>query len=105
MITRVWRGRTTVDKADAYEEFLRKTAYPDYGDVEGNRGWMLLRRPLGDVVELVLVSFWDSMDAIRRYAGPEPERPHYYPEDRAALLEPLEDVDHYEVIDDQRGRT
>lgn len=101
MITRVWRGRTSLEKADAYETFLRETAYPDYGDVEGNRGWLLLRRPLGDAVEFMFVSFWDSMDALRRYAGPDPEQPHYYPEDRAALLELPERVEHYEVVDDQ----
>ena len=45
MITRVWRGRTSLTRADAYEAFLKETAYPDYGDVDGNRGWLLLRRP------------------------------------------------------------
>ena len=101
MITRVWRGKASAEAAEAYEAFLRETAYPDYGDVNGNRGWLLLRRPSAEAVEFVFVSFWDSMDAVRRYAGEDPERPKYYPQDRAALLELPEGVDHYEVIDAQ----
>ena len=101
MITRVWRGRTSESSADGYERFLKETAYPDYGDVEGNRGWLLLRRPGDGCVEFVFVSFWDSMDALRRYAGPDPERPKYYAQDRAALLELPERVEHFEVVDAQ----
>ena len=99
MITRLWRGRTSPERADGYGEFLQRTAYPDYGEVEGNRGWILLRQDRAADVEFVFVSFWDSMDALRRYAGPDPERPKYYPEDRAALLELPERVEHYETVD------
>ena len=98
MITRVWRGRTSPEKADGYEAFLKKMAYPDYGDVPGNRGWLLLRRPAGDAVEFAFVSFWDSMEALRRYTGGDPERPKYYPEDREFLLEFEPGVVHYEVV-------
>ncbi len=101
MITRVWRGRTDPAKADQYETFLKETAYPDYGNVEGNRGWILMRRPAGDAVEFMFVSFWESLEALHRYAGDDPERPKYYPEDKAALLELPERADHYEVVDAQ----
>jgi len=99
MIARVWKGRTSPSRADGYEQFLQRTAYPDYGGVEGNRGWILLRQATEGAVEFTFVSFWDSMDALRRYAGDDPERPKYYPEDRAALLELPERVEHYEVVD------
>ncbi len=99
MITRIWRGRTTAAKAGEYESFLKRTAYPDYGDVQGNRGWILLRRPDGDAVEFMFVSFWESMDALRRYTGADPERPKYYPEDRAALIELPDRVEHFGVVD------
>ena len=101
MITRVWRGRTTPEKADDYEGFLRRTAYPDYGDVEGTRGWLLLRRSDGAEVEFMLVSFWDSMEALHRYAGEDPERPKYFAEDKEALVELPNRVEHYGVIDAQ----
>ncbi len=99
MIVRVWRGRTSVPKADEYQRFLKETAYPDYGGVPGNRGWVLMRRTVSDAVEFTFVSFWDSIEALVAYAGGDPERPKYYPEDRAALLELPQGVEHYEVVD------
>jgi heme-degrading monooxygenase HmoA len=101
MIGRVWRGRTSAARADEYEAFLKETAYPDYGGVEGNRGWILLRKPSGEAIEFMFVSFWESMEALRSYAGPDPEHPKYYPEDRAALLELPERADHYVIVDAQ----
>jgi heme-degrading monooxygenase HmoA len=88
-----------VRKADDYERFLKDTAYPDYGDVPGNRGWLLLRRPVPEAVEFMFVSFWDSMEALEVYTGGDPQRPKYYPEDRAALLELPDAVEHYSVVD------
>jgi len=101
MIARVWRGRTSVAKAGEYEIFLKQTAYPDYGHVNGNRGWLLQRRQLPDSVEFMFVSFWDSMDALRAYAGDDPKTPKYYPEDRAALLELPETAEHFDIVDAQ----
>jgi heme-degrading monooxygenase HmoA len=101
MIVRVWRGKSRVANASMYEKFLKETAYPDYGAIEGNRGWMLLRHPQDESVEFMFVSFWDSMEAIARYTKGDPDRPQYYPEDRAALLELPDRVDHFEVVDIQ----
>jgi heme-degrading monooxygenase HmoA len=74
-------------------------AYADYGGVLGNRGWILLRRPVSDAAEFMFVSFWDSMEALVEYTDGDPERPKYYPEDRAALLELPQQVEHYDVVD------
>lgn len=84
MIVRIWRGRTS----------LRATAYPDYGEVSGNRGWMLLRHPLGATMEFMLVSFWDSMDAVMRYAGggPSIKVPVLYMPSATNLYFPLTDA-------------
>lgn len=98
MIVRIWRGRTTQAKADEYGAFLARTAHPDYSAAKGNRGWQLLRRDVDDQVEFVLVSTWDDRDALRAYAGDEYEQPHYYPEDRAALLLPAIPIEHYELV-------
>jgi hypothetical protein len=99
MIVRLWRGRTSVAKAQDYAAFLRDKAYPDYGEAQGNRGWMLLSRPAANAVEFMFVSFWDSMQAVAQYSGGDPEQPKYYPEDRAALLELPDRVEHFEVLD------
>jgi hypothetical protein len=50
-------------------------------------------------MELMFVSFWDSMEAVAKYTGGDPDRPKYYPEDRAALVELPDRVDHFEIID------
>lgn len=99
MIVRVWSGRTAEAKAPEYERFLKETAYPDYGDVAGNRGWMLFKRHEDDAVRFTFVSLWESIEALRRYTGDTPERPKYYAEDRAALLELPERADLHELVD------
>lgn len=99
MIVRVWRGKTSAAKAESYGNFLRETAYPDYGEAEGNRGWMLLTRAGTEAVEFMFVSFWESMQAVAQYAGGDPEHPKYYPQDKAALLELPERAEHFEIAD------
>ena len=103
MITRIWKGKTELGKADEYEAFLRRTAYSDYGEIDGNQGWLLLRSDAQDSTEFVFVSFWSSRDALIAYAGPEPEKPKYYPEDKAALIDRPDRVDHYRTVDAQWG--
>jgi len=65
----------------------------------GNRGVEVLRRTVGDETHFVFISFWDSMDAIRAFAGDDVERARYYPEDRDYLLELEPGVTHYEVLE------
>jgi len=98
MIARIWTGRTRAADADVYGEFLHRTAYPDYGGVPGNRGWILLRRPAGEAVEFTFVSLWESMDAVHAYAGDDAEQPKYYPEDRKYLIELPDRAANYEVV-------
>jgi heme-degrading monooxygenase HmoA len=97
MIARIWRGRTPAEKADAYLGFLERTGFSEYRATEGNRGVLALRRLEGDVAEFTLVTLWESMDAIRRFAGDDPEQAKYYPDDPQFLLEMPPRVEHYEV--------
>ena len=103
MIARIWRGRTTIAKADAYLEFLEARAVPDYASVPGNRGAWVLRRDDADVAHFLTLSLWDSMDAIRAFAGADPAKAKYYPEDRDFLLEFEPEVRHYEVFPPEAG--
>ena len=99
MIARIWRGITLADKADAYIGHLHETGLKDYAATPGNRGVTVLRRLQGEHSEIVLISMWDSMDAVRAFAGENPERSVYYPEDEDYLLEMEPLVRHYEVVD------
>ncbi len=100
MIMRVWRGITPKDQADAYLEHLQQTALPALADQPGQRGAWVLRRVQGDRCEIVLLSLWDSLDAVRAFAGDRPERAVYFAEDDKFLLdmEPL--VRLYEVAEE-----
>lgn len=99
MIARIWRGITLVEKADDYLAYLHETGLKDYGQTPGNRGVSVLRRNQGEHCEFMLISLWESMDAVRAFAGENPDRSVYYPEDEQYLLqmEPL--VRHYEVAE------
>lgn len=98
MIARIWHGITPAAKAEAYLDFLNQSGVPDYQATPGNRGVYVLRRIEGEVAHFTLISLWDSLEAIKQFAGPEPEKAHYYPEDPDFLLEFEPTVTHHEVL-------
>ena len=97
LIARTWRGETPVDKADAYFEYLRRTGLTDYRRAPGNQGVLVERRVDGDRVIFILTSFWESLDAIRAFAGDDYERARYYPADDDFLLFRETFVSHGEI--------
>ena len=105
MIARVWRGSVPNDKAEGYELYLADSdrGVGDYRAIRRNRGAALLRRAMGDRVEFVLISFWDSEAAIREYAGPDIDRARYFDYDLECLIEPDPTVTHYEVVAGNTG--
>jgi heme-degrading monooxygenase HmoA len=98
MLARTWSGRTPTSKAEAYSEFLMKSGVKDYLATPGNRGVLVLRRSLGEETEFLLVSLWDSAEAIKAFAGPDMNTAHYYPEDDDFLLGFAPEAAHYEVV-------
>lgn len=98
MIARIWHGRTKAEDADRYRDFLAQRAIPDYASVEGNQGVRILRRVQGDEAHFLMLTFWESEEAIARFAGEDMEKAKYYPEDKAFLLEFEPTVTHYEVF-------
>ena len=98
MIARTWHGRVPADRADAYAEYVRRTGVATLAATPGNRGVQLLRRVEGDVAHFVVTSLWDSVAAIRAFAGDDHERARYFPEDDVFLLEREPHVTHYEVL-------
>ena len=99
MIARIWRGITLADKADAYVDYLNETGLKDYAKTPGNLGVTVLRRLQGEHCEIVLISLRESMAAVRAFAGENPERSVYYPEDDQYLLEMEPLVRHYDVAE------
>ena len=87
MIVRLWHGRTHIAKADAYAEFLKARAAPDYKSIDGLKKLYFLRRLDEDAAHFLLVTLWDSRDSVIKFAGEHPEKAKYYPEDDSFLLE------------------
>jgi heme-degrading monooxygenase HmoA len=97
MIARIWRGAVRSADTDAYVDYIRETGITHYLSTPGNRGAWLLHRPSDGLTEIVTVSLWDDMEAVRAFAGDDPDRAVYYPEDERFLVERGPRVEHYDV--------
>ena len=97
MIARMWHGRVLREKAADYRAFLAERALPDYRSVPGNRGAYILERAEADFTHFITFTLWESLEAVRAFAGDDYERAKYYPEDGDFLLEKEPRVQHYEV--------
>jgi heme-degrading monooxygenase HmoA len=97
MIARLWRGWTSMENADAYERLLRERVLPDLQQIDGYRGGYILRNDDNNEVEFVVMNLFDSLEAVRAFAGPDYTVPVFEPEARQLLskVEPL--ARHYEV--------
>ena len=101
MIVRMWHGRVDSSKSDEYAEFMKQRAAPDYASVDGLQKLLFLRKNEKDVAHFLLVTYWDSMESVKKFAGEQPEKAKYYPEDDQFLLEKEELSALYEVFYEQ----
>jgi len=99
VITRIWHGRTRVDHAGEYLEFLKETAPGDYKSVSGCLDVEIWRQVDGDVCHFWTVTKWDSIESIKQFAGDDYEKAKYYPEDERYLLEFEPSVRHCETFE------
>lgn len=105
MICRIWHGWTTPANADAYEHLLREEIFVGIADrhIEGFRRIQLLRRTAGPEVEFVTMMWFESLDAVRAFAGQEYELA-VVPRPARAILARFDDrSQHYEVRDTRNG--
>jgi len=99
MITRIWHGKTTAAKSDEYLNLMRTVAIPDYRSIPGNNGAYALRRIEGDTAHFLMLTFWESEDAVRAFAGDDISVAKYYDFDKSFLLELDSSSTHYETYD------
>jgi heme-degrading monooxygenase HmoA len=97
MIARVWRGWTKVEDADAYETLLQEIVYPGLKEINGYRGGYILRQELKEETEFITINLFESLDAVRAFAGQDYEIPVFEPKARRLLskVEPI--ARHYTV--------
>ena len=98
MIARSWTARADEAGADAYAKFFTTTLTPALDAIEGHRGAVVLRHGSGDDVHITVLTFWESMAAIGRFAGNTPELAVVEPEARAVLRSFEDRVRHDEVV-------
>ena len=98
MVARMWHGRTKASDAEVYKKYLFGSGIPEYRSTEGNRGAWVLCRIEGEVAHFITLTFWESREAIKAFAGNDIEIPRYYPEDNKYLLEFEQTVTHYDVF-------
>jgi hypothetical protein len=97
-ILRIWRGTTLRERADDYNDYLARTGLPGYLQTPGNTSAVFTRRDLGETVEFCLVTTWVDMDAVRAFAGADPDVAVFYPDDDEYLVDRELTVSHYEVF-------
>ena len=84
-IARIWRGRTTAAKADEYAAYLYQEGIRPLE--EKALAVQLLREDRAAESEFITISYWESVDAMARFAGPDPRRIHHLPRDKEFLIE------------------
>jgi len=82
-----------------YVQHATKRVFPALRAITGHRGAYLLRRAVDGAIELVVMTLWESMEAVRKFAGDEPEKAVVEPEARAVLTGFDDFVTHFEIID------
>ena len=99
VILRLWSSRIRTSDEAEYAQYVTTTGLSDYATTPGNLGAQILMRTLSDgVTQVTTVSWWESMDAIRAFAGAEPDVARYYPEDDRYLLDKPRNVEHHWVV-------
>jgi heme-degrading monooxygenase HmoA len=98
MIARIWRGRASPAKADAYARHFTHSVLPALKTLAGHRGAYLPRSAANGVVEFSTVTLWESRDSIEAFAGADISKAHVEPEGRAALSDFDAHADHYDVV-------
>lgn len=99
MISRIWHGWTTPANADAYEKLLRSTVFPGIlaRNVPGFRSIELLRQAADGDVEFVTIMWFDTMDSVAAFAGPDADKAVVPPAAQALLSRYDARSRHYEV--------
>ena len=97
MIARHWRGWTKSFDAEAYERLLREKAIPGMREISGYRGGYVLRKDFDGEAEFVVVNLFESLEAVRSFAGPDYDVAVFEPEARSLLCRIEPTATHYDV--------
>ena len=100
MIVRRWAARATAEGVQKYETHFRQSVLPELARIDGHRGAYLLQSNDDGLIEIIVLTLWTSMDAVRAFAGDAPEEAVVEPPAREALVAFDQAVSHHEVLVD-----
>jgi hypothetical protein len=95
-IARIWRGRTTSAKADEYAAYMYEQGIKKLA--QEALGVQMLREDRAGETEFVTISYWESVEAMSRYAGSDPRKIHHLERDAEFLIELPESVQVFEIV-------
>lgn len=98
MIARMWKGSALADKADNYVEHLQKTVLPELRQIDGFKEVYLMRRDSTETVEFIVLTLWESMAAIHKFAGENAEVAVVAPAAQPLFREYDSTVKHFEIV-------
>ncbi len=98
MIARTWHGTTKKEDVEAYSNFLKQTAIPDYKNTPGFIKLIFLRHIENEIAHFTLLTFWENLQVVESFSGNDISIPKYYEEDKLFLLEFEQKVIHQEVF-------
>jgi heme-degrading monooxygenase HmoA len=98
VIARIWKARATAVRAVEYAEYFKSTVVPELDAIGGYEGATLLQRPSGDGIEVTVITWWTSLDAIRAFAGEAVETAVVHDSAARMLLDFDRAVTHHDVI-------
>lgn len=99
MISRQWCGVARRSEADSYVTHLRSETFPQLDRIAGFRGASILRRDVPAGIEFRIITLWESIDAIRAFAGEDPEAAVVPRKVKEMMVSFDSNVCHYEVIE------
>ena len=102
-IGRLWHGAVPAEKTEEYLQYLGQSSLKDIQASPGNQGLLVLIRRAEETSHVLVMSLWESWEAIRRFAGADPEKARYFAQDAAFLLEMEPTVTHYQVLQSPGG--
>ena len=101
MIARIWRARATQERVHEYATYLKSTVVPELANIHGYQGATLLQREQNGAVEVTVVTWWDSLDAIRAFAGEAIENAVVHDSAARMLVDFDRGVEHHQVVFDE----
>jgi heme-degrading monooxygenase HmoA len=98
LIARIWRGQTLATRADDYTRYLYEAGVRKIAGILGNRGVQMLRMIRESFADFQVLSYWDSVEAIKLFAGHDYEKVRHLPDDPNYMVGSEPTVQHFEVI-------